>query len=604
MLDLTDPDRAALVAMLERGEEPAVLARLTTRLAADAHDTTANLLLALIHGSRDDHDAALAHAAAALDGPRTPAPADAAMLHRVRGNILMVRRAHADALDAFEASIHARPEQPDMQVAAARCEISLNRFEAAVRRFEAALARFPDAQDVVTGYASTLFNIGRPREVVALVDRCIARFPECTELHEIRCFSRNFLDGVDPLAHREEHRALAARYEAAYPRPPFPIAPARDPKKRLRVGFISGDFAEHACAYFLQAPILSMDRRGFTPVCISTLRHQRGQDRFRAACEWLDVAEQHPDAIAHTLASANLDIAIDCAGFSGGHVLGSLVPRIAHIQLTWLGYPNTTGLSSMDGRIVDAVTDPSPAADAHATERLVRLPGCFLCYTPPTDSPPTPVRDATRPITFGSFNRTSKLGDRAIRAWARVLTAVPDARLLVKEGARSDELRERTRATFAHAGVDPARIDLSDWITDVREHLRLYERLDIGLDAFPYNGTTTTFEACWMGVPVVTLAGETHRARVGASINAALGLDDLVARDDDDFVAIATALARDRARLATLQASLRDRMRGPTAHELTGKPRALVLCDPAAYARKFEAALRALWVQACAPPRA
>lgn len=601
------PFRATVMSRLEHGDEGGALAMIQTRLAANARDISANQLLALVYGAHGRDSDALACmdlALAALDAGTADEgidPADdRAFVQRVRGNLLMGMRRFDDALAALDDSLHANPNQPDLEVARGRCLISLDRYDQADARFRDATERFPDRVEIATGYASTLFTIGRVREVVAIADQNIPRFSDNIELHEIRCFSRNFLDETDPVAHKNEHAHLAAMYARAWARPEWPVPPSRDPEKKLRVGFLSGDFGDHACAYFLRAPILHMDRSRFVPVCLATGRHASSEP-FASACEFHDLAGRSPHDVAHALATLRLDVLVDCAGIGGGHAIGALAPRVAPVQCTWLGYPNTTGIPTMDARLVDAITDP-PECDAHCTEPLVRLPGCFLCYTPPTDAPPP--RGAIEgpdaaPIVFGSFNRMMKIDATALKAWVRVLESVPGSVLFIKQSSMSRELRERGLKRFVDAGLAPDRVLFADWASNTREHLAMYTRMDIALDAFPYNGTTTSFEAAWMGVPLVTVLGATHRARVGASINAALGLGDLVAKDPDDFVRLACELALNRPRLRAIQASMRDRMRPGTASPLTGQSDDLAVCNAPTFARKFERALRTLWRARC-----
>jgi tetratricopeptide (TPR) repeat protein len=602
--------RAQAMSRLEVGDEAGALALITPRLDRDPRDLSANQLLALIHGAHGRDELALASmdaALATLDAggadagvdPRT----DRAFVQRVRGNLLMSARRFDAALEALTDSLGADPQQPDLEVARGRCLISLDRYDDADAAFLSALERFPDRVEVATGYASTLFAVGRVHDVAAIADRFIPRFPDNIELREIRCFCGNFFDHTDPIAHREEHATLARMYAAAWPRPAWPIAPARNPEKRLRVGFLSGDFGDHACAYFLRAPILNMDRAKFEPVCITTMRHA-SHEPFASACAFHDLSQRSPHEVAAGLAGLGLDILVDCAGLSGGHAIGALSPRVAPVQCTWLGYPNTTGIDTMDARIVDAITDP-PECDAHCTERLIRLSGCFLCYTPAANSPSPratigPEND-DGPIVFGSFNRMMKVDGAALDAWIGVLNATPNSVLFIKQSSLSREMREGCVRRFTDAGLEPSRLRFAEWASDTSDHLAMYTRMDIALDAFPYNGTTTSFEAAWMGVPMVALLGNTHRSRVGASINTALGLGELIARDRDDFVRIARDLATDRPRLRTLQASMRDRILGRGGFAPAAGARGV--CDARGYARAFERALRELWRGRCTRAR-
>ena len=240
-----------------------------------------------------------------------------------------------------------------------------------------------------------------------------------------------------------------------------------------------------------------------------------------------------------------------------------LARRAAPIQVTCIGDPRTTGNPAIDVRLVDEITDPAPASDAYCTERLVRLPGCFLCYEPHEDAPPPrrPLDVDGAFVTFGSFNVADKTGPAVLDLWARLLRETPGSRLILKSlSYRPPEARERILARFRAAGVDPGRVSIVAEEQSMADHLAWYRQVDIALDTFPYAGTTTTCDALWMGVPVVTLRGAWHPARVGASLLAAVGLPELVADDPDHYVRIAHALADDRERLAALHAGLRPRL--------------------------------------------
>jgi len=245
----------------------------------------------------------------------------------------------------------------------------------------------------------------------------------------------------------------------------------------------------------------------------------------------------------------------------------------------------------MDYRLTDEWADPPGIADRHHTETLVRLPRGFLCYRPPAGAPAVgslPARQ-TGHVTFASFNNLAKVTPEVVRLWAAVLRAVPGSRLICKAQRLEDaSIRRRYAELFAAQGIARERVELLGRLESETEHLALYGRVDIGLDTFPYNGTTTTCEALWMGVPVVVLEGGRHAARVGLSIMRQLGLDRCVARDKDEFVSVAAALASDPDGLAALRAGLRTRMA------------ASPLCDAAAFARDVEDAYRHVWRDWCA----
>jgi predicted O-linked N-acetylglucosamine transferase (SPINDLY family) len=257
--------------------------------------------------------------------------------------------------------------------------------------------------------------------------------------------------------------------------------------------------------------------------------------------------------------------------------------RPAPVRVTWLGYPDTTGLAEIDYRLTDACADPQGATERFHVEQLVRLEHGFLCYQPPPDAP-APAASARRgAVTFGSFNNAAKVSPAVLRLWAQVVASVPGSRLVLKAQAFAARgARDHIASAFAAAGGDAKALTLLEPAAAEAEHLGFYREIDIALDTYPYHGTTTTCEALWMGVPVVTLAGPTHVSRVGASLLSAAGLPELVARTPEEYVRKAAELARDANRLGTLRAGLRDRLR------------ASALLDAAGFTRALEAAFETL----------
>jgi protein O-GlcNAc transferase len=317
-------------------------------------------------------------------------------------------------------------------------------------------------------------------------------------------------------------------------------------------------------------------------------------DLRRLADRWLVTVGLSDDELAERIRADGIDILVDLAGHTANNRLRLFARKPAPVQVTWLGYPNTTGLEAIDCRLVDAVTDPVGEADAWASETLVRLEGGFLCYGALKDAPePTVPRCLkTGTVTFGSFNNPAKLSAATLEIWAKLLSRLPHARLLLKGEPFADEA---TRALFlarlGERGVAAERVELVAWLPNATAHLAFYHQVDIALDPFPYNGTTTTCEALWMGVPVVTLRGDRHAGRVGASLLTQIGLTDLIANSVEEYLEIAVALARNPERLSDLRRVLRSRMA------------ASPLCDGPAFARKMESAFRTMWQYWCESSR-
>ena len=292
-----------------------------------------------------------------------------------------------------------------------------------------------------------------------------------------------------------------------------------------------------------------------------------------AVANWRMTADMSDDELARMIQADAIDILVDLSGHTGLNRLLVFARKPAPIQVTWIGYPNTTGLSTMDYRITDAFADPIGATEALHTEKLVRMPECFSCFKPPSNAPHVSALPAVArgTITFGSFNNFAKITPEVMRVWIAILARVPGSLLVLKNWCLdNDRMKTFMLEAFARCGATPGQVELWNPNTSNVDHLNCYNSIDIGLDPFPYNGTTTTCDALWMGVPVITLAGVSHVGRVGVSQMSNLGLQELIARDTDHYVDIAIALATDVPRLAALRGGMRVRV---SASPLMDAPR-------------------------------
>lgn len=366
-----------------------------------------------------------------------------------------------------------------------------------------------------------------------------------------------------------------------------------DPDRRLRIGFISPDFRRHSVGQFVEGAVSRLDHQTFQLVGYHDYRSDdHVTDRLKPAFHrWRKVAYLPTDKLLKMIRDDRIDILIDLAGLTGGNRMRLFARRAAPIQVSYLGYPNTTGLDTMDYRLVDAITDPIGDGDEFHSERLWRLPGSFLCYTPPQEPVPVeppPMLKNGYP-TFGSFNNRVKISEQCLDLWAALLVAIPTARLILKsiQGTEDDESRKSLLDRFIARGIDAARVEVHGYLPGIESHLTMYAQVDVALDTFPYNGTTTTCEALWMGVPVLTLRGDRHAARVGESILANVGLRELVARDTSEYLDIASRLTADPQSLAAMRESMRDQLVGST------------LLDRASFGANLGQALRAMWSSHC-----
>ena len=441
------------------------------------------------------------------------------------------------------------------------------------------------------GRAQALQQSHRMPEAIAAYDRFLQSEPDHHEARSYRLFALNYVDSLSREQLFEEHLAFGRRLAAA-PVPQFPNS--RDETRRLRVAILSPDLHLHSCAYFIEPLLRQMDRGEFELYLYHDhFREDAVSQRLQGlATVWRSLVSLPGPEVARQIRADQPDILIDLAGHTGmTNRLPLFAPQLAPVQITYLGYPNTTGVPTMHYRFTDAIADPPGEADRFATEKLVRFSSTAWAYQPPADAPAVneaPGRAAGGAVTFGCFNNPGKITDPLLAMWAAILQAVPGARLALKgRGLGDPAVRQRYLSRFADRGLPADRIDLLDRTADTNDHLALYHRVDIALDTFPYNGTTTTCEALWMGVPVVTLRGDRHAARVSASLLASVGRPDWIADTPEEYVNLAVGLARDPARLGFIRAGLRD--------ALLASP----LLDHAGQARLFGAALRSCWRDWC-----
>ncbi|MDH4228740.1 MAG: tetratricopeptide repeat protein [Nitrospirota bacterium] len=523
--------------------------------------------------------------AAATANPDTP------QWREVLGKALQQDGQYDAAATTYTRLLETHPERVANRLELARACLSGNQHDKTLPLVERALAENPDDVTALLLAAQTHQRLAHAEQAMALYQRAAQQFPGDWAIGEPLLWALVYRSDLDPVAVRAQAEELVRNY---FPRPPEaePYRNGPAPERRLTIGYLSPDFRTHAVAFFLENILVHHDRSRFTVCCYSNTAYREDQvtSRLRSlAGHWVDIGRMDAAQAAASIRAERVDILIDLAGNSPHGRLDVMALSPAPVQVTYLGSPMTTGLDAIDYRLTDARADP-PGAEAHCSETLVRLPGAFLCYRPPRDAPdpaPPPSVQGGH-ITFGSFNNFPKLNPRLVATWAEVLQAVPNSRMLIK--ARSVVTRagrDTLLEWFAHAGIGEDRLELVDMVPVLTNHLDMYRHMDIALDTFPYNGTTTTCEALWMGVPVVVLAGDRHMGRVGVSLLTTLGLEELIAPTQSDYVRIAAALATDPQRLETLRRELRQRV--------ASSP----LCNGKTFTGDFEATLRGLWREWC-----
>ncbi len=503
------------------------------------------------------------------------------------GGFLFARGDVAGAIDAHRRAVQANPRFVIGWCNLGRTLMQAGRTAEALVAHESALALAPGDAHARKGRAQANNGCHRLDAALADFEAVIASDPADHEAASLRLYLLHFLDGLPASQLAREHREFGARFSANTPRT---FATVRDPDKRLRVAFLSPDLRGHSVAFFLRPLLAHLNRDAFEIV----LYHDSAlEDSFSAALRahasiWRNV-HACTDAELESLVHADApDILVELAGHTAFKRPLPLARRLAPVQGTYLGYPNTTGLPTIDFRLTDERADPFGSADEWHSEKLLRFSPCAWAYEPPAQAPavapPPCLADAGGVVTFGSFNNVMKLSPATLRLWARVLAAVPGSMLMLKGNVPD---AEEFRARIAQAGLPPERCHLLPRTAGLVEHLATYGRIDIALDPVTYHGTTTTCEALWMGRPVVTLAGEGHVRRVGVSLLTTAGQGDCVARSEDEFVQIAVRLAADPSALAARCAGLRDALASSS------------LLDHAGQANRFGEALRGRWRAYC-----
>lgn len=522
------------------------------------------------------------------------------------------------AAERLTAALKGEPANPDLHFALACARGHQGDVAGAAAAFGRALEVAPGYSQAVTPLAIALMELGKSSEAEAVLRRGLSRNPgdvdgatvlaavladraqvaEAIELLRgplsahpgdpaILGIVRQWLTYLDETGEGEA-KELRERFGRIVGRGDRVDPIDRGPERPLRIGYLSPDFKRHSVAYFFEPLLQHHDRRSARTFCYSTgSTEDEVTRRLKAlAGEWRACHAMDDAGLIATIRNDGIDILVELSGITTGNRLSALARRAAPIQMTYIGCPSSTGVPAIDYRIVDEVTDP-PGSELHATERLIRMPGCFLAYRPPEMAPevgPPPCLGIGAPIVFGSFNNLAKVSPGTAQLWASVLRVVPGSVLAFKGKALGDSVaRAAVQQGLVAAGIPADRLRLLGDIPDMRGHLAAYGQIDIGLDPTPYNGTTTMCEALWMGVPVVSLKGKLHAGRVGASLLGAVGRDGWVAESEAEYVAKAASLASNRERLAELRSGQREMMRESR------------LCDGAGHTRALEGVYRKVW---------
>ncbi len=427
----------------------------------------------------------------------------------------------------------------------------------ALEILDSAVANDPDPE-IHSARAWAMLGQGRVEEAIAALTRTLALQPGHAVAQYNLLFSLQHRVGITAQQLFEAHRRWAATAPAAQPGPRPP--PGGSPP---RIGVVSGDLRRHAVSALTLRVFESLAAQGHRIVCFANLSEADDVTARwrRAAQRWHVVDEMDDDALAALIARERIGILFDLSGLTARHRMPVFARRAAPLQVSWAGYTGTTGLATMDALVADAREVPD-GEDGCYTERVVRMPQCYVVFDPPEGAPePARLPEPDGAVVFGCFQRAPKLNEPLLALWARIADALPDARFLLRYGCYAERQTQRVVLEMAkRAGLDPARL-VFEGGGSVSDMLAAYARIDVALDTRPYSGGVTTLEALWMGVPVVTWPGDTFAGRHSASHLHAAGCAELIAESGDDYVQRAVSLAGDPARLRSYRRDLRPRLR-------------------------------------------
>lgn len=504
----------------------------------------------------------------------------AEILYRLElGAALLDLRRFEEAAAVFERCTAMQPGCARLRNNYAVALIELNRRDEALPELERLQAELSNTHEIHFNLAGIYREFGRTDEAIAAYRRALALAPDHAPTYSNLLLELNYSSNEDAASIFAEHRRFGERFARRYE---APAADATWPR-RLRIGYLSPDFHNHVVMRFVEPILAGHDRKRFEISCYhANSKKDEFTARLRTLAEhWVDAEDLSDAELAGRIRADRIDLLVDLAGHTAGNRVTMLAMKPAPVQATYLGYPNTIGLGAVDFRITDAFADPPGDADRFSIDRLVRLPNTYFCYRPEPASPEVgpPPALASGTVTFGCFNNFAKFSGPFLDAAARVLAEIPRSRLILKARPLSiAKLAQSVRERFDRAGIGADRVELRGWEAGVKNHLSIYNSVDIALDSFPYNGATTTCEALWMGVPVVSLAGDRHAGRAGSSLLHGVGLGHLVAHDVDRYVAICTELAGDIGALAELRKEQRKRMRSSPLMDESGFVRGLEAC--------------------------
>lgn len=508
--------------------------------------------------------------------------------HSNLGCALKLQGKYDDAAQSFRQALALKPKLFEAQNTLGNTLALQGKLDESVQCYRKALRLQPQAVNTLIDMATALGSLGQIDESVRVFRQALAiDSPRSAEVHSALLFTLLLHHQCSAEELFAEHQRYAARFEAPLKPHWQPHPNNRNPQRRLKVGYVSGDFCGHAVWYFIAPVLPHHDRDSFEIFAYSTNKYSDDYTkRIEASVDhWCVCHDLTDDQLAERIRADGIDILVDLSGHTAHHRLLVFARKPAPVQATWIGYPGSTGLTSIDYRITDPWQDPPGLAERFHSEKVVRLPG-GMAFSSEPDAPPVNPLPALSSgnVVLACLNNLSKVNEAVIALWSKILAAVPQAQLLlgnVKDGP----VKNRIITSFARHGVAAERLILSPRVS-LLDYLALHQRIDLALDPFPYNGGTTTMHALWMGVPVVTLEGDHAVSRLSAAHLSRVGLPQFISHTEEEYLQCVFQAVHDLPALDRIRQSLRQRM-------TTGE------CDPAVITRHLEAAYRAMWRNWC-----
>ncbi len=484
--------------------------------------------------------------------------------HNNMGNMLKELNRLDEAVASYRRALQIKPNYAEAYNNLGITLKELGRLDESVASYRQALQIKPNCAEAYNNLGITLMELGQLDESAASYRQALQIKPDFSMAYSNMLLNLQYMNTVSPLDIFAEHQRYSARFEA-------PLKPqwqshqnSREPQRRLNVGYISGDFRNHSVAFFIEPILASHDKSQVEIYCYySHTQHDRFTDRIAACADhWLVCAHMSDDQLAERIRADGIDILVDLSGHTAHNRLPVFARKPAPLQVTLVGYAGTTGLSAINYRITDSYMDPVGLAERYHSETLIRLPGTGVSYRPDPASPPVNELPALAAdgssFTFASLNNLTKINASVIVLWSRLLKALPHARLMLGNVMES-RVRQNIIAKFEKEGIAAERLLMQPKLAFL-DYLALHQAIDLALDPFPYNGGTTTLHSLWMGVPVITLAGQRAVSRIGVAALSLIGLTEFITHNEDEYIQRALQFAQDLPRLNDIRQSLRDRI--------------------------------------------